>query len=165
MSFDPFADDPTPDESGAFDVTPFPTTNDTSFDTDKKENKTVAVQNTEGKLTVTLKGGAGFDAPWIVIHADDAADALEQLKAPELKELMELTKKAGAHFSGGSGSSARPAPQSAAPAQSNAGSSAPSCSHGAMTYRKGISKKTNKPWEAYFCPAPQGEEQCKAKFI
>lgn len=160
MTFDPFADE-----------TPEPVASDWLADStpvveEKKENKTVTVQNTEGKLTVTLKGGAGFDAPWIVIHADDASDALEQLKAPELKELMELTKKAGAHFSGGNGSAGRPQQAAAsAPAQSNAGSSAPSCSHGAMTYRKGISKKTNKPWEAYFCPAPQGEEQCKAKFI
>lgn len=27
-----------------------------------------------------------------------------------------------------------------------------SCSHGAMVYKTGISKKTNKPWAGYFCP-------------
>lgn len=38
------------------------------------------------------------------------------------------------------------------------------CDHGPMKYRKGTSK-AGKDYEAYFCPAPQGQPQCKPIFI
>jgi hypothetical protein len=37
-----------------------------------------------------------------------------------------------------------------------------SCSHGAMNYKTGISKKTNKPWAGYFCPSKV--EDCETKW-
>ena len=40
----------------------------------------------------------------------------------------------------------------------------PTCNHGSMTYREGVSAKG--PWKAYMCPAPKGApDQCKAVFI
>ena len=40
----------------------------------------------------------------------------------------------------------------------------PTCNHGTMTYREGVSAKG--PWKAYMCPAPKGApDQCKAVFI
>src|SRR5690554_2017518 len=93
MTFDPFADD--------VDLQTQPT-NDVWNTEEKKESKSMnETANNNAKLTVTLKGGAGYDAPWIVIYADDAADALTQLRDPNIVELMDVVKKAGAHFSGG----------------------------------------------------------------
>lgn len=37
-----------------------------------------------------------------------------------------------------------------------------SCAHGVMTYKTGISKKTNKPWAGYFCP--EKIESCETKW-
>jgi hypothetical protein len=54
------------------------------------------------------------------------------------------------------------APTATAPANP----SAPTCKHGAMTYRTGISQKTGKEWKAWMCPAPKGTpDQCPADFI
>jgi hypothetical protein len=39
-----------------------------------------------------------------------------------------------------------------------------SCDHGPMKYKEGVSK-ANKPYKAWFCPAPQGTNQCKPEFI
>ena len=34
-----------------------------------------------GKVVVTLKGGAGYEAPWLVLRSDTPADMIELLKA------------------------------------------------------------------------------------
>lgn len=165
MSFDPFLDD-----------APEPTANDWLADStpvvetpvvEKKEIKTVTAANaSEGKLTITLKGGAGFDAPWIVIHAQDASDGLAQMKDPALKELMDLVKKGGAHFSGGTGQATqRPAakPAGGATPQAPAGDGK-SCQHGDMIFRSG--SKNGKTWKGYFCPTPKGTpDQCAPEFV
>ena len=169
MTFDPFSDDVQPEPVAETVTEPATTSND------KKENTNVTVVNqTEGKLTITLKGGAGFDAPWIVIYADDAADGLAQMQDENLKKLMDIVKRAGQHFSGGSGNSGRPAQtqQSTPQAQNNSKppqQSAPNgetrqCAHGEMTFRSGVSQKTGKPWKAFFCPAPKGQ-QCDAQWV
>lgn len=156
MTFDPFADD----------VQPEPVVQTETVTENKKENKTVAANNSEGKLTVTLKGGNGFDAPWIVIHADDANDALDQLNDKALGALIARTKEVAGFFSGGTGQAPQRPAQGSAPASKDApAGDAPQCNHGAMTYRSGVSKKNGQPWKAYFCPAPQGADQCQAKFI
>lgn len=46
-------------------------------------------------LTVTLKAGGGFDAPWLVFHTNSIAEALETLKNDDLDELMDLTGRKG----------------------------------------------------------------------
>lgn len=52
-------------------------------------------------------------------------------------------------------------PVAAAPAASG-----PTCKHGAMTYKEGVSAKTGKPWKAWMCPSPKGTpDQCPADFI
>lgn len=155
MAFDPFADEPTTDN-----------TETTETKTEEKTNVAVSTE-AEGKMTVTLKGGAGFDAPWIVIHAADAADALAQMQDAKLKELMDVVKRAGSHFSGGQGNAGRPAAQqSSKPPQQQAPSGdAPKCEHGEMVFRSGVSQKTGKTWKAHFCPQPKGAPQCEAQWI
>lgn len=41
----------------------------------------------------------------------------------------------------------------------------PSCKHGPMNYKSGISKKNGKPYEAHFCPAPMGQPKCDPVFV
>ena len=101
-------------------------------------------------LTVTLKGGAGFDAPWIVIHAADIPDAYEQLSgdyAAILVELMDKVKKAGSYFSAGSAKS------NGAPARP--GNEAPSDAGEApgpdWTFKTGVGKN-GKTWKAWMPP-------------
>ena len=165
MTFDPFADD--------VDIQTQPI-NDVWNTEEKKENKSMNEITNNAKLTVTLKGGAGYDAPWIVIYADDAADALTQLRDPNIVELMDVVKKAGAHFSGGEATKAasqKPPAQTAQlrPGQPQ-GSTQPSngenryCSHGEMTYREGVSK-AGKPYRAFFCPSRDRNDQCAPQWV
>lgn len=107
---------------------------------------------TEGKVVVTLKGGSGFDAPWIVIHAASVEDANSQLNN-ELMELMGRVQKAGQFFSG------------QAPAKSSGGSSAGAPPRGAVEapagtppapgpdwqYKTGVGKN-GKTWKAWMPP-------------
>lgn len=108
-------------------------------------------------VTVTLKGGAGFDAPWIVIHAADIADAYEQVSgdnASLLAKLMEKASAAAAHFSGQSkpSSGARSAPQGAAePPAGTAAAPGPD-----WTYKTGVGK-TGKTWKGWFPPRGSSE--------
>ncbi|CRY79830.1 hypothetical protein SAMN05421776_11732 [Nocardia farcinica] len=110
----------------------------------------------EGKVVVTLKGGTGFDAPWIVIHADSPADAAAQI-GQDLLDLMDKTHRAAAKFvelapnkpaQGGN----QPAPRQAAPAgATQAPPGSPECPPG-WEFKTGFSQKTQKPWKGYFPP-------------
>lgn len=107
----------------------------------------------EGKVTLTLKGGAGFDAPWIVIHAADIPDAYLQLSgdnAALLVELMEKVKKAGVHFAGQPSQPVR----STAPQGQQPPAGAPECPPG-WTFKSGVSK-AGKPYQGFF--PPRGDE-------
>lgn len=155
MTFDPFADDVVseiPDEVPA-------DTNNNVWNTEEKKEKAV-VATSEGKVVVTLKGGAGYDAPWIVIHADDIADANSQLNDAELAALINQTKKVATFFGGKPAAQA----QQAAPAQAAApAGNAPVCNHGTMIQRSGT--KNGRTWTGYFCPTPKGTpDQCSPKF-
>jgi hypothetical protein len=130
----------------------------------------------EGKITTTFKGGAGFDSPWVVIHSNDLDDALDQVSgdnASKLALLMERVHKAGKHFTSlqpaaAPGAVAAPAPRSAPPqgASSAPGGETRQCKHGQMTYKTGFSAKTNKTWQAFMCPSPKGTpDQCEAEWI
>lgn len=58
----------------------------------------VVVQTGEGKITVTLKAGAGFEVPWIVRHANTVAEAVEFMQDGQLDELMDLTARKAKEF-------------------------------------------------------------------
>jgi len=69
------------------------------------ETKTAApvvVPTSDGKVVLTFKGGTGFDAPWIVVHATDLDDALRYVTddATKVIDLMTRVQQAGKHFSG-----------------------------------------------------------------
>ena len=79
-----------------------------------------SVEDSNGKVVVTLKGGKGYEAPWIVLHCDTVAEANGLLSDDGLKELIDRTTKAGQYFAK-QGGVAAPAP-AAAPAQAGGGS-------------------------------------------
>jgi len=121
--------------------------------------KAAAVTPTgEGKLTLTLKGGAGFDSPWIVIHAADVDDALDQVSgdnAAKLAKLMDETRKAANHFAGSAPAkpaAGRPAPQSAGEAP--AGTPEPPGPD--WVYKTGVGKN-GKTWKAWMPPRGSSE--------
>lgn len=132
----------------------------------------------DGKVVLTFKGGSGYDAPWIVIHAadlDDAAAQIEGENANTLAKIMEKVQRAGQHFSGlapakastggggNSGGSGRQAPPQGA--QEAPGGEKRYCSHGEMQFKSGTSKQ-GKPWKGFFCPTPKGtSDQCDAQFL
>lgn len=112
------------------------------------------------KPVLTFKGGRDFDAAWVVLHCESTADALAATRDPQLKELLERTKKIGEQFSGSAGGGAAPRP---APATGNQARDLPpgvpeiQCEHGRRNY---VSKAN---WAALFCAAPQGtpdEQKC-----
>jgi hypothetical protein len=55
------------------------------------------------------------------------------------------------------------AQQQAAPAVEGGG--AKQCIHGAMTFREGVGKASGKPYKAWFCSAPRGDNQCAPEFV
>lgn len=114
----------------------------------KKENTSMdIVSEDQNKITVTLKGGAGYDAPWVVVHAANAADALETLNDEDLKTVLERAKKIGAFFAGGSAGTKAPASngQPAGAAQAPGGQTPPE----GYVFKSGISKKNGRPWQAF----------------
>lgn len=46
----------------------------------------------------------------------------------------------------------------------DAPSEGPSCGHGPMKWRQGVSK-AGKPYKGWFCTAPYGQNQCSAQFV
>lgn len=151
---DPWAQSPPPPSVGAVTV-------------DVKPNILPA---SEGKVVLTFKGGTGFDAPWIVIHAADLEDAHRQIteEAPLLADLMARVQIAGAHFAangstssgrGGNTGAASNAPQGAAQAPAWA----PPKPFDDFVYKTGISAKNGKVWHAWM-PPEKGDSR-DAKFF
>lgn len=131
----------------------------------------------EGKVVLTFKGGTGFDAPWIVIHAKDLDDALDHVSgdnASTLATIMERTQIAGKHFAGlapakpatGNSGGGQPAQRQAAPqaAQGAPNGEVRYCSHGEMRFRSGTSK-AGKAYSAFFCSSGDRNDECKAQFL
>lgn len=110
----------------------------------------------EGKVVLTFKGGTGFDAPWIVIHAKDLNDAEEQISgdnAARLARIMERAQVAGQHFAklgGGRETQAAPQRQAApAAAQQPPAGSPPSPGEG-WVYKSG--NKNGRSWQGWMPP-------------
>lgn len=118
--------------------------------------------DSEGKVVVTLKGGSGFDAPWIVIHAADLADAEDQFtgeNAVVLASLMERAQLAAKKFTALAPEKAHAAaPRAAAPAEAQGPpAGAPPAPGPDWTFKSGVSKATGKPWKGWMPPRGSDE--------
>lgn len=123
------------------------------------------VPPSEGKVVLTFKGGTGFEAPWIVIHATDLEDAHRQVseEAALLASLMDRVQKAGSHFAasgpvntgrgGNTGSPSSP-PQGA----TSAPAWAPAPHQPDAVYKTGVSAASGKVWHAWMSPQKGGYE-------
>ena len=56
------------------------------------------MSETQTGVTVTLKAGTGFEAPWIVIHAESVTDAKNQIDTGDFAALAERTVAAAEFF-------------------------------------------------------------------
>jgi hypothetical protein len=124
------------------------------------------------KVRVTLKGGKGYDAPWITIDGTSVEDALAQLQKGPVKDLVDLTAKVGSYFANSGNGAPAAAPQAApaTPPQFVNGqvvqggqplhqpapqpASGTACAHGERVLREGNGAKG--PWAGLMCPTPKG---------
>lgn len=133
----------------------------------------------QAPFTITLKGGSGYDKPWLVLRAESAEDAVALLGEAQAAELLdriaeyssEFQSKNGAAASsangtqGGSpsprgtgsrGSSSRGAAAPSQPAQSDVeyhpeGKTCSKAGCGAPVIYKKIAAKTGKTFEMWVC--------------
>ncbi|ASR77151.1 ribonucleoside reductase class II [Mycobacterium phage MyraDee] len=132
----------------------------------------------DGKVVLTFKGGTGFDAPWIVVHASDLDEAASYVgeNAAKFMELMTRVQNAGKHFAGMGGGSApannggggqqQRAPQNGQPPQSQQAPNGEKrfCAHGEMRFKSDVSK-AGKPYKGFFCTERDRNSQCEAQFL
>lgn len=174
---DPFG---TTDPFGAASAEPFanetvitPGSNPPGVATTAKDNMT----NTNSEIVVTIKGGKGYDDPWIVVHATDVEDAKRQVEAVASSGLSSAVAEAARGFilnvrgSAAPVASAAPAasppvftpqPQQAggggfqrrqaAPNLSEAPYAPPQCAHGTMKWAHKVGQ--NGEYRGFFCAAP-----------
>lgn len=123
----------------------------------KRPAAKAAAPTDEGKVVVTLKGGSGFDAPWIVIHATSVDDAYEQFDG-KLAELMTKVQAAGKHFAGlapaKSGGSPSPSAPPRGAVEPPAGT--PPAPGPDWQYKTGVGKN-GKTWKAWMPPRDSDE--------
>ena len=142
---DPFAEDTAPEVEG--------TTTD------------LVVEQGDLEVSVTLKGGRDFDAPWVVVRAQSTAAALAALDE-QMQDLLKATAKYGKAFAQ-LGSENKPASKGARPApgpQEHPGGREEFCSHGKRVYKTGVAKSgknAGKTWEAFDCP----EGECQRSWV
>lgn len=133
----------------------------------KAPSKAAQGSGDQGKVSVTLKGGSGFDAPWIVLYGDTPAEVASQMDE-ELAALATKTAKVAKFFQAqvGPSQAGRPQPGKPEAASQAPGGETKSCSHGEMVFRSGVNASTKKTWKAYFCPTPKDTPgQCKPEFL
>lgn len=118
------------------------------------------------RVSLTLKGDGAYDAPWYVIHGQDAADIRRQLEDPELTALLQAATNVSTNWSKHQSATKgltpvasaaaqpayQPAPTGAVsqnPAPANSGP-APSCEHGPREWKDFTSKAGNHV-KGWFC--------------
>ena len=143
-----------------------------------EEIKTVAKKEKEAmgdktEAVGTIKGGTGFDSPWLVIHAADVNDLRKELvdNSAVVKEIMEALWNASRKFQsyGAVGKVIKESQLQATTAPAGA-ESAPNgetrnCKHGTMVYKAGVAKASGKPYRLFSCPERDRSAQCDAQFL
>lgn len=132
-------------------------------------------------ISITLKAGQGYDSPWVVIRADDPQAALNRLNAVGQLGILARTAEVATELqgvyaaarpvqNGGIGATAVAVEGTQAQAgwssgggqqaAQSGGTPSPRCQHGERVFREGVSKKTGKPYKAWYCPNPNRDAQC-----
>jgi hypothetical protein len=119
-------------------------------------------------VVTTIKLGAGYDAPWIVMHAPDVAAARRLQASAEFKTHLDHTFEVWKHVRSkvdemGLGAVSKPSGGSASALPRDSRPNPPGvpeidCEHGRRAY---VSKGN---WAALFCAAPEGtpdSEKCE----
>lgn len=170
-------DDPWGEKAMAEDETAVPdeaqTTQTKTPKAEVKKERPVSNETTQARLTATIKFGAGFDAPWLVVYGDTPQE-VEQLLG-DSKGLMELIAKAAKYAKTLDSGTAPAAPRGGGNGggfnggqrhqpTTPPGLETKTCAHGEMTYRTGNGAKG--PWQAFFCPLDRNDPNaCKPIWV
>lgn len=174
------SNDDSPGDEAQTETPPWEVSDETEVkNTDTNEKAKVITVGAEGKVVVTLKGGSGYDEPWVVIHADDLQDALKQTTDYEtLGAIMDAAQKASKKFREFRPSD--PTPNSASASQNGSqgrtsGKPASAtdgplgvqmCQHGKKKFWSKFDQEKNELVQIYFCPAQQGDStKCKNQYV
>ena len=144
MAIDPFAKAAAPQEK----VT----------EEEKVEEKSVNIDSDQTGITITLKGGSGYDAPWIVVRANNVWEAVDVFSgdtALVMQELQERVHAAASTFIDAGPKKLAPARPAAQSVDEPANPSKPKPGDD-WTYKTGVSK-TGKPWKAWMPPKGSDE--------
>lgn len=130
----------------------------------------------DAPITLFLPFGSGYGNPGLTIRAESTDElnailaSLSETGEDEVSKLDNmlssvLTVKAAVllKFPQEEKPSA-PKTQVTHPQASSSPSDAPTCNHGTMKYKEGVSK-AGKNYKGWFCPAPFGQTQCSPQFI
>lgn len=116
-------------------------------------------------MAETTKFQANFklaDGTLVNVYADNGADFEAQLTtlqdtAPLIHSVSQSLTSAGvapAYPRRGGGAPSAPRPANPAPTQELVEGQSPTCAHGVMQLREGVSSKG--PWKGWMCSAPKG---------
>lgn len=118
----------------------------------------------EAPFKATLKAGGGYEAPWVTVDGDNAADLEAKLDSltdsvlTKVAEVAELLRAAHTVVAGGdTGATGGQTPaQGATVTPSNGGSGLKTCEHGVRVKREGTNSRGK--WTGYFCALPKGSQ-------
>ncbi|MFB7473199.1 hypothetical protein [Kitasatospora sp. NPDC056184] len=149
MTYDPFADNDTTTDPFGGSTEPADTTSTTKETT----VTTTTPEHSETGVSITLKGGSGYDAPWIVFRGANLRDAHAQMADKEaLKALVDDVAKVGAYFA----STGAPKAAQAASGGGNEASAQqparPANVPAHYVFKSGVSKKSGKAYRMWIDP-------------
>ena len=122
----------------------------------------------DGKIVVTLKGGAGYDSPWIVVGGDSVPEVQEILKNASALGLYGDVVAAAQFLQASNGvptAGGAPAPTSQPSTPTPSAPTAPQasgqfCNHGPRVRRSGTNARG--AWVGHFCSLPKDHpDRCK----
>ena len=106
----------------------------------------------DGKISITLKGGKGYDAPWVVVSGDTVAEVEQSMLELGESRLIELTNLGSEALISAVGESSQGASQ-----QHTGAADRPAGVGADWTLREGTGK-SGKSWKGWFPPRGSTEK-------
>lgn len=135
----------------------------------------------DSPVTMFIPFGEGYGNPGITLRADsakeldsilrelsDSTDPSDENSTSLLDSVLDgvLTVQAGVLLKFPKKVTvAASAPTVTHPQAQSTPADAPTCNHGTMKYKEGVSRSSGKNYKGWFCPAPQGQNQCSPQFV